>query len=39
MENVCSVLVHMDPFHILAVDISRYMVSAVDHKTAFPLFP
>ena len=38
MEDMRAVFVHMDPFNILAVNISRNMVPAVNDQTAFP-FP
>ena len=38
MKDVRAVFVHMDPFNILTVNISRNMVPAVDDQAAFP-FP
>ena len=38
MENVCTVLMHVDPLHILAVDITTEMRTYVNHQAAFTLF-
>ena len=37
MENVCSILVYMDSFYVLTVNISRNVIPAVDHKAALSL--
>ena len=38
MENMCSVLMHMDSFHIFTINISRYMIPLVDYETGLSFF-
>ena len=33
MENMRSVLMHMNPFYIFTVNISGNVISFIDHKT------
>ena len=39
VENVGPVLVHMDPFHFLAVDIAAQMGALLDHQAGLACLP